>query len=137
MISPRYHREVPQRYRLEAGKCKQCGHISFPPRLVCPKCKLKTFETVKLNREGKILTFTIIRVAPDKFSKETPYVVAIIELNDGVRLTAQVADCDVDKVEIGNKIKLVFRKIQDEGKSGLHCYGYKAVLFGNPSLREK
>ena len=128
MISPRYHREVPQRYRLEAGKCKQCGNISFPPRLVCPKCKSKTFENVKLSREGKILTFTIIRVGPDKFSKETPYVVAIIELNDGVRLTAQVADCDVDKVEIGNKVKLIFRKIQDEGKSGLHCYGYKALL---------
>ena len=128
MISPRYHREVSQRYRLEAGKCKQCGDISFPPRLVCPKCKSKTFETVKLSREGKILTFTIIRVGPDKFSKETPYVVAIIELNDGVRLTSQVTDCDVDKVEIGNKVKLVFRKIQDEGKSGLHCYGYKAVL---------
>lgn len=128
MISPRYHREIPQRYRLEAGKCKQCGHISFPPRLICPKCKSKTFEMVQLSREGKILTFTIIRVGPDKFSKETPYVVAIIELNDGARLTAQVADCDVNKVEIGNKIKLVFRKIQDEGKSGLHCYGYKAVL---------
>ena len=128
MITPRYHREIPQRYRLEAGKCKQCGHISFPPRLVCPKCKSKTFETVKLSREGKILTFTIIRVGPDKFSKETPYVVAIIELNDGVRLIAQIADCDVDKVEIGNKVKLIFRKIQDEGKSGLHCYGYKAVL---------
>jgi uncharacterized OB-fold protein len=128
MISPRYHREIPQRYRLEAGKCKQCGNISFPPRLICPKCKSKTFETVQLSREGKILTFTIIRVGPDKFSKETPYVVAIIELNDGVRLTAQVADCDVDKVEIGAKVKLTFRKIQDEGKSGLHCYGYKAVM---------
>ena len=128
MISPRYHREVAQRYRLEAGKCKQCGNISFPPRLVCPKCKSKTFETVQLSREGKILTFTIIRVGPDKFSKETPYVVAIIELNDGVRFTAQVADCNVDKVAIGDKVKMIFRKIQDEGKSGLHCYGYKAVL---------
>ncbi len=128
MISPRYHREVAQRYRLEAGKCKQCGNISFPPRLVCPKCKSKNFETVQLSREGKILTFTIIRVGPDKFSKETPYVVAIIELNDGVRLTAQVADCNVDKVAIGDKVKMIFRKIQDEGKSGLHCYGYKAVL---------
>ncbi|MCL6100166.1 MAG: Zn-ribbon domain-containing OB-fold protein [Bacteroidetes bacterium] len=128
MISPRYHREVAQRYRLEAGKCKQCGNSSFPPRLVCPKCKSKSFETVQLSREGKILTFTIIRVGPDKFSKETPYVVAIIELNDGARLTAQVADCDVDKVAIGDKVKMIFRKIQDEGKSGLHCYGYKAVL---------
>jgi uncharacterized OB-fold protein len=129
MISPRYHREVPQRYRLEAGKCKNCGNVSFPPRLVCPKCKSKNFETVNLSREGKILTFTIIRVGPDKFSKETPYVVAIIELNDGVRLTAQVTDCDVDKIKIGDKVKLVFRKVQDEGLSGLHCYGYKAMLI--------
>ena len=131
MISPKYHREIPQRYRLESGKCKQCGSISFPPRLICPKCKSKNFENVKLSREGKILTFTIIRVGPDKFSKETPYVVAIIELNDGVRLTVQVTDCDVDKVEIGAKVKMVFRKIQDEGKWGLHCYGYKAVLIEN------
>lgn len=131
MISPKYHREKPQRYRLEAGKCKQCGSIYFPPRLICPKCKLKNFETVQLNREGKILTFTIIRVAPDKFSKETPYVVVIIELNDGVKITAQVTDCDIDKVEIGAKVKIVFRKIQDEGKWGLHCYGYKAVLIEN------
>ena len=57
------------------------------------------------------------------------YVVAIIELNGGVRLTTQITDCDVNKVEIGSKVKLVFRKIQDEGKSGLHCYGYKAVLI--------
>ena len=129
MISPRYHREVPQRYRLEAGMCKQCRHISFPPRLVCPKCKSKTFETVKWSRQGKTLKFTISRDASFKSSKETPYVVAIIELHEGVRLTSQVADCDVNKVEIGDKVKLVFRKIQDEGKSGLHCYGYKAVLI--------
>ena len=129
MISPRYHREIPQRYRLEAGKCNNCGYIFFPPRLVCPKCKSKNFTAVQLSREGKILTFTIIRVGPDKFSKQTPYVVAIIELNGGVRLTTQITDCDVNKVEIGSKVKLVFRKIQDEGKSGLHCYGYKAVLI--------
>ena len=129
MISPRYHRDIPQRYRLEGGKCKKCGFIAFPPRLVCPKCKAKTFEPHQLSREGKILTFTIIKVGPDKFSKETPYVVAIIELNDGARITAQVVDCDVERVEIGAKVKLIFRKIQDEGKSGLHCYGYKAVLI--------
>ncbi|MBM4170724.1 MAG: Zn-ribbon domain-containing OB-fold protein [Ignavibacteria bacterium] len=129
MISPRYHRDIPQRYRLEGGKCTKCSYIAFPPRLVCPKCKSKSFEPYHLSREGKILTFTIIKVGPDKFSKETPYVVAIIELNDGARLTTQVADCDVERVALGAKVKLVFRKIQDEGKSGLHCYGYKAILL--------
>lgn len=128
MISPRYHREKPQRYRLEAGKCNSCGYISFPPRLICPKCKSKEFETVNLSDKGTIKTFTVIRVASDIFALQTPFAVAIVELNDGVKLTTQIADVDLDKLKIGQKVKMVFRKIQDEGKSGLHCYGYKAVL---------
>ncbi len=128
MISPRYHREKPQRYRLEAGKCKGCGKVSFPPRLICPKCKSKEFETIKLSDEGTIKTFTVIRVASDTFSLQTPYAVGIVELKGGVRLTTQIADVDFNKLKIGQKVKMVFRKIQDEGKSGLHCYGYKAIL---------
>jgi len=129
MISPRYAREIPQRYRLEASKCKSCGNVSFPPRLVCPECKSREFETIKLSDEGKILTYTIIRVASDTFSKITPFAVAIIEVNNGARLMAQIADSPIDEVTIGKMVKIVFRKIQDEGKSGLHCYGYKAVLM--------
>ncbi|MGB5850415.1 MAG: zinc ribbon domain-containing protein, partial [Ignavibacteriaceae bacterium] len=86
MISPRYVREVPQRYRLEASKCKGCGKINFPPRLVCPKCGKREFETIRLSDEGKILTYTIIRVGSDTFSRETPYAVAIIETTEGAKL---------------------------------------------------
>lgn len=130
MITARYHREIPQRYRLEAGKCTKCGYIAFPPRIVCPKCNTKKFKPVVLMDEGKILTYTIIRVGPDKFSKETPYAIGIIELDDKVRLMAQIADVvDFDKVKIGQKVKIVFRKIQDDGKAGIHMYGYKAVLI--------
>ena len=129
MISPRYHREKPQRYRLEAGKCKGCGNVRFPPRLICPKCKSKEFEKVNLSDEGTLKTFTIIRVASDTFSLQTPFAVGIVELNDGVRLTTQIAGVDFKQLKIGKKVKMVFRKIQDEGKSGLHCYGYKAILI--------
>jgi uncharacterized OB-fold protein len=129
MISPKYFREIPQRYRLEAGKCKKCGQVYFPPRLICPECKSKQFEMIKLNPEGKLLTYTIIRVASDKFSIQAPYAVGIVELNDGVKLTTQIADVNFDKIKIGMKLKLVFRKIQDEGAAGLHCYGYKAIVI--------
>ena len=129
MISPRYAREIPQRYRLEASKCKSCGNVSFPPRLICPECKSREFETIKLSDEGKILTYTIIRVASDAFSKITPFAIAVIAVDSGARLMTQITDSPIDKVKIGEKVKLVFRKIQDEGKSGLHCYGYKAVLM--------
>lgn len=128
MPSPRYTREIPQRYRLEAGKCKKCGKIFFPPRLICDNCKSQEFEKIKLSETGKILTYTTIRVAPEQFNTEVPYNVAIIELNDGVRITAQVVDCKPEDVAIGKQAKIVFRKIQEEGSAGIICYGYKAVL---------
>ncbi len=128
MPSPRYRREMPQRYRLEAGKCKGCGKIFFPPRLICNKCGSQEFEQVVLPENGKIVTFTIIRVAPAQFEAEVPYAIAIVELENGVRITTQVVDCDPEKLDIGNEVKLVFRKIQKEGKTGILLYGYKAVL---------
>jgi uncharacterized OB-fold protein len=128
MPSPRYTRELPQRYRLEANKCKKCGKIFFPPRLICSNCKSRDFEKIKLSDTGKIVTYTTIRVAPEQFNTQIPYNVAIIELNDGVRLMAQVVDCKPEDMKIGKSVKLVFRKIQEEGAAGIICYGYKAVL---------
>ena len=127
MITARYHREVPQRYRLEAGKCTKCGDVSFPPRLVCPKCRGKSFRTIKLADEGTVQTFTIVRVASDKFSKETPFAVGIVELNDGVKVTCQIVDVEPEDLKIGQKVRMVFRRIQEDGKAGILCYGYKAV----------
>ncbi len=129
MITARYHREIPQRYRLEASQCTKCKHISFPPRLVCPACGGNAFASVALKDEGTLQTFTVVRVASDKFSKETPFAVGIVKLDDGVQLTTQIADASVEDLKIGQRVKLVFRKIQDDGKAGIHCYGYKAITL--------
>lgn len=128
MSVPKYWREIPQRYRLEAGKCKNCGYIAFPPRQICPECKGKDFEPTRLSDKGKIVSYTIIRVPPKNFSFQAPYPVAIIELDGGGRITAQIADASQDEVKIGERVKIVLRKIQEEGKEGIICYGYKAVL---------
>ena len=128
MIVPRYSREIPQRFRLEAGKCKSCGYVAFPPRLVCPECGHKEFEKVTLRPQGKILSFTIVHTAAEEFATETPYAVGIIETDDGARLTAQIVDCTPDEVAIGKKVNLVLRRIQREGHAGILEYGYKAVL---------
>jgi len=127
MPSPRYWREIPQRYRLEAGKCKKCGKVYFPPRIICAECKSQEFETINLQREGKILTYTIIRVAPSQFVDQAPYAMGIVELNDGVKILSQIADCELDKLEIGQKVRIEFRKIYQEGEAGIICYGYKCV----------
>jgi uncharacterized OB-fold protein len=128
MTTPsRYWREIPQRYRLEANKCKKCGFVSFPPRLICPQCQNREFEETKLAKEGKVLTFTVIRVPPHQFVDQAPYAVGIVELDDGVKLTGQIVDCDFDDLKIGKRVKIEFRKIFDEGEAGIICYGYKFV----------
>ncbi len=128
MITPKYTREIPQRYRLEAGRCTGCGFIAFPPRLVCPECDSRVFEKISLTPSGTILTYTVVHVAAEEFSTETPLPIAIIETDDGARLTAQVVDCAPEEVKIGKRVKLMFRCVQREGHSGIHQYGYKAVL---------
>ena len=125
--SARYWREIPQRYRYEAAKCTSCGKVFFPPRIVCNGCRSKEFEKVILAQDGVVETFTVIRVAPTGFEDEAPYAVGIVKLDDGVKITAQLADCDVDKIRIGDRVHLEFRKIQEDGESGILCYGYKFV----------
>ena len=126
MFPSRYAREIPERYRLEGKKCSSCGTIHFPRRIKC-SCGCEKFETVKLSDTGKVLTYTIIRVAPREFSDEAPYAVGIIELDDKTKITSQIVDVDFDKLKTGMKVKLEFRKVQESGEDGILCYGYKAV----------
>ena len=127
MIAPRIWRGIPQRYRYEAGKCKKCGKIFFPPRLICSACGSREFEKSVLNRMGKVLTYTIIRVPPSQFKDEAPYAMGIVELDGGGRISTQVVDCDFDKLKIGMKVKMEFRRIQAEGEAGVIGYGYKCI----------
>jgi uncharacterized OB-fold protein len=125
--SARYWREIPQRYRLEASKCKGCGSVWFPPRLICADCGKRQFEQVTLADRGKVQTFTVIRVAPSEFCNQAPYAIGIVELDDGVMLQCQIADCAPEDLKIGMPVKIEFRKVKEEGEAGIICYGYKAV----------
>jgi len=123
----RYWREIPQRYRLEAGRCRRCGFIAFPPRLVCPRCQSREFETIKLAEEGRIISYTIIRVPPHQFVDQAPYAVGIVELDDGVKLMGQIVDCPFEELKTGLRVRIEFRKIMEEGEAGVIYYGYKFV----------
>jgi len=127
MAVPGYVREIPQRHRLEAGKCKSCGKIYYPLRLVCPACQGREFDSVQLGTDGKIVTYTVIHVAPSQFTDQAPYALGIIEVEPGVRLMTQIVDCDPATLKIGMPVKLEFRKVLEDGEAGIIEYGYKAV----------
>lgn len=129
MFSPaRAWREFPQRYRLEAAKCSGCDKILYPPRLVCPSCGSRDFSPEVLPRTGKVVSFTIVRVPPAGFTEQTPLPIALVELDNGVRLMVQIGDVeDPDTVEIGMPVRLEFRRVSWDGEAGVIFYGHKAV----------
>jgi scaffold protein (connect acetoacetyl-CoA thiolase and HMG-CoA synthase) len=127
LTTARYWREIPQRYRMEAGKCTACGEVHFPPRRVCMKCGKREFTTVVLPETGTVETYTVIRVAPDEFTDLSPYAVALVKLENGTKLMCQLVDIDLEKIEIGLPVKLEFRRIRDDGQAGMLFYGYKVV----------
>lgn len=129
MFSPaRAWREYPQRYRLEASKCTKCGKILYPPRLICPECGAREFVPEILPRDGKVLTYTIVRVPPAGFTEQSPLSIALVELSNGVRLMVQIGDVeDPETVEIGMPVRLEFRRISWDGEAGVIFYGHKAI----------
>jgi uncharacterized protein len=127
MPSPRYTREIPGRYRLDAGRCAACGHVDLPRRRVCPECRGTDMVSVRLARRGTVITATVIRVPPDELIPEAPYAIAIVRTTEGATLMAQVVDCEPDDVVPGMELSLEFRKIRREGHGGILCYGHKGV----------
>ena len=127
MITARIWRERRQRYLNEVARCKGCGKMHYPPRQVCDGCRGREFETTRMAETGKVLTYSVIRVAPPAFAQEVPYIVAVIEEDDGTRLEAQVADLAPAEMKMGLKVRLEFRKISQQGASGIIAYAHKAV----------
>ena len=125
MSVPRYWREIPKRTRLEGVKCSGCGNVMFPPRMKCSKCGSESIEKYKLPEKGKLMTYTIVRSPPKGFEKMTPYVLGMIKLEDGTTITAPLSDVLPDQVSIGMPVEAVFRKVFEDGESGIIEYATK------------
>lgn len=123
---PRFWRSIRSRYNLIGKKCLTCDKVYFPPRTICPNCRRKGKLTdYKLKGEGKILTFTVIHVAPEDFKRQAPYIMAIVKLDEGPKITTQIVNCKLEEIHIGMRVRAVFRKIKEDGSSGIIHYGYK------------
>jgi uncharacterized OB-fold protein len=78
------------RGKLMAGKCTHCGKIHLPPRPLCDRCFHQTFTWLEIAGTGKLVTYTVIHVAPEQFQEQAPYAVGIVELETGLRLPGMI-----------------------------------------------
>ncbi|MCX6686010.1 MAG: Zn-ribbon domain-containing OB-fold protein [Methanoregula sp.] len=127
MSVARFWRKIPQRYNLLGTRCETCGKHFFPPRSFCPECR-RTGRIVdyKFKGTGTIVTYTVIHAASEQFEHLTPYVLAIVQLDEGPRMTAQIVS-KADEIKIGMRVKRAFRRIAADGESGVIHYGTKFI----------
>jgi uncharacterized OB-fold protein len=96
--------------KLMASKCNKCGEIQLPPRPICNKCYSKDLNWVELKGRGKLLTYTIIHVAPKQFETLAPYAVGIVKLDDGPQLLGMIRGVELDKLKVGMNLTIDFEK---------------------------
>ncbi|MGC8203163.1 Zn-ribbon domain-containing OB-fold protein [Aliiroseovarius sp. PTFE2010] len=101
--------------RLDIPLCGDCGKHHFYPRAICPYCHSDNLSFDTVSGRGEVHTFTIARrPAGPAFADDVPYVVALIELEEGPRMMSRIQTDDPEKVYIGAKVEVTFVKASDE-----------------------
>ncbi len=127
MSVPRFWRKQIARYNLVGTYCKACEEYFYPPRNLCPTCRREgEIGEFKFNGKGELVTYTVIHTASDGFEGQTPYVLGIVQLEEGPRLTSQIVG-DPKEMHIGLKVRPVFRRLGQSGERGMIYYGTKFV----------
>jgi len=126
MEVPRHWRLRKQRYSLVGEVCPHCEAKIFPPRDVCPECGGEAKTAYAFSGKGEVYSFTKMGNAPAGFEEQAPYTVALIKLQEGPIVTAQLTDLGDQDVQIGMPVEMVTRKLRsDDGDKGILVYGYK------------
>lgn len=115
-----------QRYSLVGETCPHCGVKLFPPRDICPECGKEAKNLYNFSGKGEVYSYTTVYDPPAGYEEYTPYMVALVKLEEGPLVTAQLTDVGQTPVEIGTPVEMVTRKLRQDGdERGLLVYGYK------------
>ena len=108
----------------EAGAAAASERVPTPSDPTAP-VRVQMTDGQLLRGRGTVYTYSIMYNAPQGFEDQKPYVIAIIQLDEGPMVTAQLTDVDHSAVTIGMPVEMVTRKLREEGDEGQIVYGYK------------
>jgi uncharacterized OB-fold protein len=114
-----------QRYALVGEVCPSCEAKIFPPRDVCPECGDEAKTHYQFSGRGEVYSYTTLYDAPQGHEAQLPYTLALVKLEEGPLVTAQLTDVKDETVEVGMPVEMVTRKLRSDGDRGMLVYGYK------------
>ncbi len=103
------YNEALKKDKLLGLKCKECGTITVPPKMACRECASTDMEIAELMGRGKIQTFTTVNVAPEGREPEVPYIIVMVELDEGPWIMGNLTGIDPSKATmelIGKRVKM-------------------------------
>jgi hypothetical protein len=96
-------------------RCRDCGRHVFYPRSLCPYCLSEALDWVTASGRGKLYSYTIVRRAMHPaFQQDVPYVYAIVELEEGPRVTANVLNCPLEALRVDMALKAFYDSVTPE-----------------------
>ena len=124
-MSVSYWRLRDRYYRLMGVRCEQCQADFFPPVYICRSCGSQKMVDKEMPRTGTIVTYTELRETMTGFEDHEPLLLAVVQLDNGVRILTQLVDPATESVGIGDRVRAVFRKVRELGPAGQIHYGFK------------
>ena len=114
--------------KLLVQECQACGRIQFYPRSICTSCSSEKLGWRAALGTGKIYSYTTVhRALVPGFEKDVPYVVAMIELDEGVRMMSHIVSCAAEDVCIGMPVNVTF----EEDRQGVILPMFRPILTEN------
>ncbi len=120
--------------KLMGSRCANCEENFLPPRAICPQCYDDQLEWVELDGKAKLAAFTSIYIAPtamidEGYGRDNPYVAGVVELADGVKISAQILGLDAanpEEIKIGTPVQAEFVE-RGEGDEAQTFLAFRAV----------
>jgi len=125
MNAPHSWRQQQQRYLLVGVQCTECDHRMFPPRAVCSECGAASTRPHRFCGGGEVYSYSFVYHAPKGHEEFAPYPVALVRLDEGPLVAAQLTDIAAGDVAIGLRVEMVTRRVREDSANGVIVYGYK------------
>ena len=107
--------EGAKQHKLLIQECKDCGIKIFYPRKYCPECLSSNLGWSEAIGKAKVFSYSITMAGvEERFAEDLPFVLALVDLDEGVRMMTNIVDCKPEEVSIGMDVEVVFKDVTDE-----------------------